>query len=69
MRTTEIDIGKMTNNAEDKMKAGATAAANKIANTAKDLKAEYYKKKMEEHAYPSIQISHLFSPFLFLRVT
>lgn len=39
----------MTNNAEDKMKAGATAAANKIANTAKDLKAEYYKKKMEEH--------------------
>ncbi len=44
----------MTNNAEDKMKAGARAVANKIANAPNDLKAEYYKKKRKEDAKDAV---------------
>jgi hypothetical protein len=37
-------------NTEDKIKAGAKAVANKVANAPNDFKAEYDKKKMEEDA-------------------
>ena len=35
---------------EDKVKAGAKAAANKIADAPNDLKAEYQMEKMKEDA-------------------